>query len=110
MDEYTLNTKHWLDERFKKVDEFGVFFAHQPIYGFRAGHCESGFFEKYARTYQIMKTLSRLSFKTLLDAGGAEGYKAGIVKKSSMLKLPAQTFQKRLVKELTKSLILRLYL
>lgn len=81
MDEYTLNTKHWLDERFKKVDEFGVFFAHQPIYGFRAGHCESGFFEKYARTYQIMKTLSRLSFKTLLDAGGAEGYKAGIVRK-----------------------------
>ena len=76
LDDYTFKTKLWLDERFKQVDEYGVYWAHQPIYGFRAGHSEPGLFERYSRTYQIMKSLSRLEFSTLLDVGGAEGYKA----------------------------------
>lgn len=69
-----------MDERFKTVDEYGVYWAHQPIYGFRVGHSESGLFDKYSRTYEIMRMLSQMRFKTLLDVGGAEGYKASLVK------------------------------
>jgi ubiquinone/menaquinone biosynthesis C-methylase UbiE len=76
MDQYTLETKVWLEERFKRVDENGIYFAHQPIYGFRKGHSERGFVERYIRTYQILKALSHIKFNSLLDIGGAEGFKA----------------------------------
>ncbi len=76
LDEYTLKTKLMLNERFKMVDEDGVYWAHQPVYGFRSGHEEAGRFDQYIRTYEIMRSLSHLDFKTLLDVGGAEGWKA----------------------------------
>jgi ubiquinone/menaquinone biosynthesis C-methylase UbiE len=81
MDQYTSNTKIWLDERFKSCDEQGIYFAHQPIYGFRSGHSEPGLIDKYIRTCRIMKTLSHIKFDSLLDAGAAEGYKAYITHK-----------------------------
>jgi SAM-dependent methyltransferase len=81
MDQYTSKTKIWLDERFKSFDEQGVYFAHQPIYGFRSGHSEPGLIDKYIRTCRIMKALSHLKFDSLLDAGAAEGYKAYITNK-----------------------------
>jgi len=80
MDKYTQETKIWLDERFKKCDEHGIYFAHQPIYGFRKGSYKAGLFYEYFRIYQIMKALSHLEFNSLLDVGGAEGYKAHIAR------------------------------
>ena len=80
MDDYTKKTKIWLDNRFKLCDNEGIYIAHQPIYGFRKGHSEPGLADKYCRTYQIMKALSYLEFNSLLDVGGAEGYKAHVVK------------------------------
>ena len=80
MDEYTLKTKRMLNERFKMVDKDGVYWAHQPVYGFRSGHEEAGRFDQYIRTYEIMRSLSHLDFKTLLDVGGAEGWKAALAK------------------------------
>ena len=80
MDAYTRETRVWLDQRFKAVDESGVYIAHQPIYGFHALHCEPAVVEKYIRTYQIIKALARLDFNSLLDAGGAEGYRAHIIR------------------------------
>lgn len=80
MDEYTRKTKIWLDERFKKCNEHGIYYAHQPLYGMRKGYSESRFINRYILTYQIMKTLSHLKFDSLVDIGGAEGYKAWIVK------------------------------
>lgn len=77
MDDYTQKTKVWLDTGFKG-DEVGIYFAHQPIYGFEVGHSEPGLIGKYIRTYQIMKALSHLEFSSLLDVGGAEGYKASL--------------------------------
>ncbi len=77
MDKYTLKTKNWLNKRFKKCDEQGIYHAHQSIYGFRKGHSELGF-NRYIHTYRIMKALSHLKFDSLLDAGSAEGYKAYI--------------------------------
>lgn len=80
MTTYTQIIKKWLDERFKKTDEEGIYFAHQPIYGFRKEHSEYGIFVRYIITYQILKALSHLKFESLLDVGGAEGYKAALVR------------------------------
>jgi SAM-dependent methyltransferase len=76
MDAYTQETKEWLNDRFSRTDENGIYYAHQPIYGFREEHCEPGCVSRYILTLQIMRALSRVQFNTLLDVGGAEGYKA----------------------------------
>jgi len=80
MDEYTQKTKIWLDERFKKCDERGIYYAHQPIYGFRKGHCDPGYIYQYITTFQTMKALSHMKFESLLDVGAAEGQTAYIAK------------------------------
>ncbi len=80
MDPYTKETKDWLDQRFLMTDADGIYFAHQPIYGFRIGHCEPAFVERYIITFQIMRALSHLAFRSLLDIGGAEGYKSALVR------------------------------
>lgn len=74
MDEYTAKTKAFLDKRFRLCDPDGIYFAFQPIYGFAKGHSERGLLFRYIRTYEIMRALSHLAFKSLLDVGGAEGY------------------------------------
>ena len=80
MNDYTTDTMRWLDKRFKLTDESGIYFAHQPIYGFRKGHSEPGAVSRYMITYQIMKALSHLRFSSLLDVGGAEGYKSALAR------------------------------
>lgn len=80
MDEYTAETRRWLDKRFRQTDSDGIYFAHQPIYGFRAGHCEDSIMRRYVITHAIMNALGGLEFKTLLDVGGAEGYKAALAR------------------------------
>jgi SAM-dependent methyltransferase len=78
MDEYTLKTKRWLDNRFLETDQSGIYYAHQPIYGFRKGHCEFGMVSRYIRTYHIMRAIQRLNVRSLLDVGAAEGFKAAL--------------------------------
>ncbi|MDD5079044.1 MAG: class I SAM-dependent methyltransferase [Candidatus Omnitrophica bacterium] len=80
MDAYTEKTKIWLDERFDSCDKEGIYPAHQPIYGFRKGHSEPGLIFRYITTYNIMRALTHLKFDSFLDVGGAEGYKAYVVK------------------------------
>jgi SAM-dependent methyltransferase len=70
-----------LEARYSKADESGVYFAHQPIYGFRRGHSEPDLFDRYVRTFNILKALARLRFTTLLDVGSAEGFKAYLAKR-----------------------------
>lgn len=79
MDSYTENTKVWLEQRFLSCDERRMYIAHQPIYGFRKGISEPGLVGRYTISYQILKILSQLKFSSLLDVGGAEGYKAALV-------------------------------
>jgi ubiquinone/menaquinone biosynthesis C-methylase UbiE len=79
MDTYTRETKAWLEDRFRAVDESGVYIAHQPIYGFDKMPVEPGVIENYIRTYHIMEALSHIEFRSFLDVGGAEGYKSFIV-------------------------------
>jgi SAM-dependent methyltransferase len=80
MDQYTAKTMKWLNARFRQTDEDGVYVAHQPIYGFRAGHCEPGFSARQLRTFRILQELSRCKAESLLDVGAAEGYKAYLAK------------------------------
>lgn len=80
MDEYTKATKVWLDERFRKTSGTGIYQAHQPIYGFEEGNSDVDVMSKYVTTFQIMKVLSRIDFKTFIDVGGAEGYKSHVVR------------------------------
>ncbi len=80
MDDHTKEIREWLDRRFRMVDEQGIYLAHQPIYGFRKGHSEERLVERYVITLQIMKALSRIRFESLLDVGGAEGYKAALAR------------------------------
>jgi ubiquinone/menaquinone biosynthesis C-methylase UbiE len=87
MDKYTEDVKIWLDQRFRAVDEKGIFIGHQPIYGFRKGSCEAGLLERYIVTYQIIKAFAKLSAETLVDIGGAEGYKAFLAKKLLAMKV-----------------------
>jgi ubiquinone/menaquinone biosynthesis C-methylase UbiE len=80
MDQYTLDTQKWLDERFRETTSDGIYFAHQPIYGFGDKNSEPYTLNRYMITYHIMKALSSIEFKSLLDIGGAEGYKAAMVR------------------------------
>lgn len=81
LDEYTEKAKNWLNERFRQCDKNDVYFAHQPIYGFRNDPCEPGHVYRYLITYRLLKLLAHLKFESLLDVGGAEGYKAFLVRK-----------------------------
>ncbi len=76
MDSYSADTMQWLDARFRQTDSEGIYYAHQPIYGFRAGHCEPLMSERCIRTIGILKKLSSCNLESLLDVGAAEGYKA----------------------------------
>ncbi len=80
MDEYTRKTKDWLEKRYQKRDSEGVYLAHQPVYGFRAGHCEPFNNSKYMVTFSLMNAISHFRFDSLIDIGGAEGYKSALVK------------------------------
>ena len=81
VDYYTRQQKSWLEKRFRSHDRNGVYLAHQPIYGFRSSPSEPGHTARYIITYRILQTLCRLSFDSLLDAGGGEGYKAHLIRK-----------------------------
>jgi len=78
MDPYTDETKQWLDKRFNKIDEDGIYIAHQPIYGYLNGHCGPGdYVTCYNRVYETMLALSHLrGFTSVLDVGAAEGFTA----------------------------------
>lgn len=78
---YTEELKNWLNNRFSSCDANGVYIAHQPIYGFRNGPCEPGHICRYIITYRLLELLEFLKFESLLDVGGAEGYKAFLVRK-----------------------------
>lgn len=82
LDDLHEETRAWLERRFS-VDgvEDGIYAAHQPIYGFRKGYSEGNWAPRYLITWHILELLAKLKFDNFLDAGGAEGYKAAIVKK-----------------------------
>ena len=81
MDHYTIETKKWLDKRFRETTPEGYFYAHQNIYGYKSPLCENEIILRYIIVYNVMRALKMLSFRSLLDVGGAEGYMAAMVRK-----------------------------
>lgn len=73
MDNYTSNTKESLEERFR-MSKDGVYYAHQPIYGYRTSKGSTSCIARYMVTMSILNALNWYSFKTFADIGGAEGY------------------------------------
>jgi Methyltransferase domain len=80
MDNYTDETKIFLDDRFDQ-DIDGIYYAHQPIYGYRSRYSSGSDIGRYMLTRSILDTLSNYSFNTFIDIGGAEGYTANLVRK-----------------------------
>lgn len=76
---YTRTTRAWLDQRFAKRDDRGVYFAHMPIYGLGHAAGEGGHVGRYARFLRILTALDGIEHASVLDVGGAEGYLAHIV-------------------------------
>ncbi len=79
MDNYTDKTKPFLEERFGETVE-GVYFSHQPIYGYRSKYSASSNISRYMITKSILNAVNEYSFKTFVDIGGAEGYTAFVVR------------------------------
>jgi ubiquinone/menaquinone biosynthesis C-methylase UbiE len=79
MDSYTAEEVARMEKRFRdSVD--GIYRAHQPIYGYRKWPCEWFFTGRYIPTLRIMKVLARLRCESMLDVGGAEGYKSYVAR------------------------------
>ena len=75
VEDYTARAALDMEERYLRIDENGIYKPHQPIYGFRQLPSEPDHVLRYAITFAMLDVLSRISFSTLLDVGGAEGYK-----------------------------------
>jgi len=99
MDEYTLKTKQWLEERFSKGVAEHSYFAHRPIYGFGATQSEPNHTSRYAISLALLRALNRVEGKTLLDLGGGEGYIAALSRdllgyQSMLVELPEAACQR----------------
>ena len=81
MDQYTTQTREWLNARFRKTTEDGIFFAHQNIYGFKSPYSEDGVVLRYVIFCNVIKALKGLRFESILDVGGAEGYMSAAFQK-----------------------------
>jgi len=88
MDNYTKETKENVDERFG-MDIDGVYYAHQPIYGYRTPYAATSNIARYMVTKSILNALNKYQFSNFIDIGGAEGYTANIVRQ--LFHVPVQT-------------------
>lgn len=77
---YLLSSQRWLERTWKRLTDEGR--AHQPLYGFSYRHLYTpGTTERYVVTHRILEVLSSLKFRSLLDVGGGEGYRAALAKR-----------------------------
>lgn len=77
---YLLSSQRWLERTWKRLTKEGK--AHQPLYGFSHRHLYTpGTTERYAVTHRILEVLSSLRFRSLLDVGGGEGYRAALARR-----------------------------
>ena len=80
MDPYTRETQKYVDDRFDMTID-GVYFSHQPIYGYRNQNSSTSHIARYIVTKSILNALNKYRFTNLVDIGGAEGYTAHVIQK-----------------------------
>lgn len=78
-DNYTRETHTQLNHRFQMKKD-GVYYAHQPIYGYRTPYADGSNIARYMVTHSIVNALGSYRFGNFIDIGGAEGYTAHVVK------------------------------
>jgi ubiquinone/menaquinone biosynthesis C-methylase UbiE len=78
-EEYNAEAQKKHEERFEESID-GIFFAHQPIYGYRTKYAEGSHIGRYIITKSILNEAAKFKFKTFIDIGGAEGYKAHLIR------------------------------
>jgi SAM-dependent methyltransferase len=71
----------WLDARYQRRTESGVFVAHQPVYGPDGPWEEAEPCWRLARLVTILRLLDGVRFETLLDVGGGDGFVAHLVRR-----------------------------
>ncbi|MGA2594177.1 MAG: class I SAM-dependent methyltransferase [Bryobacteraceae bacterium] len=79
MPSLTYRNREHLEQRFAR-DTKGGYAAHQPIWGYGQGTSESGHLARFARTLNLLRTISGLEIESFLDVGGAEGYMGTLVR------------------------------
>jgi SAM-dependent methyltransferase len=73
--------KQAAEERYSRTVD-GVYFSHQPIYGYRSPYSSPSNISRYIILHSIFRNLSRYKFNSFLDVGGAEGWTTWLVKKT----------------------------
>jgi SAM-dependent methyltransferase len=73
---WTNRTRDWFDQRYSLISE-GIYFPHQPIYGYSLYKEHLG---DFLRAYNILRVMEWLPFSSFLDVGSAEGYFPNMVR------------------------------
>jgi SAM-dependent methyltransferase len=80
MNEFTLQAKEWLDQRFSR----GGKRPYQPHFdNADFGKGESGFLSALAMAGRITMALSRMNFENIIDIGAADGFNAAFFRRMS---------------------------
>lgn len=91
MDPYTKETQKYVDDRFSMAID-GIYFSHQPIYGYRNKYSSTSHIARYIITKSILNALNKYRFSNLIDIGGAEGYTAYVIQKLFSTKVQITDF------------------
>lgn len=76
----TLDVKKFVDDFYKNSID-GIYYAHQPIYGYRTKYAEPAHIGRYMITRSLLDNLARYKFSEVMDISAAEGYTSNIIKK-----------------------------
>lgn len=68
------------NERYSRTVD-GVYYSHQPIYGYRSKYSAPCNISRYIIIHSILREMSRYRFHSFLDVGGAEGWTVYLVRK-----------------------------
>ena len=93
MDPYTRETQKYVDDRFNMTID-GVYYSHQPIYGYRNKYSSTCHIARYIITKSILNALNKYRFSNLIDIGGAEGYTAYVIQKVFNVKVQITDFSR----------------
>jgi ubiquinone/menaquinone biosynthesis C-methylase UbiE len=72
--------KQYCDDYYKNSKD-GIYYAHQPIYGYRTPYAEPSQVSRHVITRNILDQLAQYKFKQLIDISASEGYTSFLIQK-----------------------------